>query len=186
MAHHDALTGLPNRALFLELIRFELEESRRSRKKMGLLFLDLDRFKGVNDSLGHEAGDELLKTVAVRLGSAIRKSDTVARIGGDEFSILLAGITRPEDIAEIVRKILDAFGKPCVIAGREFHITTSMGISVYPDDSDEIDILFRYADIALYRAKNRGRNTFEFYKNPDVGIPEPKVASHEAVRGEKT
>jgi len=163
MANHDTLTGLPNRRLFLEFIRIKLEEAHRNRKKMGLLFLDLDRFKGVNDTLGHEAGDELLKTVAERLKSAVRKVDAVSRIGGDEFSIILAGIESPKDITEIVRKILLAFGEQCVIAGRELHITTSMGISVYPDDSDDINTLFRYADIALYRAKNRGGNTFEFY-----------------------
>lgn len=165
MAYHDALTGLPNRRLFLELVHFELAEAQRNRKKTGLLFLDIDRFKEVNDTLGHEAGDELLKVVAARLTSALRKADAVARIGGDEFSILLAGITCPEDVTEIVRKILGAFHEKCAIVGREFHVTISMGISVYPDDSDDIDALFRCADVALYRAKNRGRNTFEFYRS---------------------
>ena len=167
MANHDALTGLPNRRLFMELIRFGLAEASRDKKKMGFLFLDLDRFKGVNDALGHEAGDDLLKTVAERLKTAVRKADTVARIGGDEFSILLTDIECPADIIEIVRKVLLALRDTCVIAGKEFHITTSMGISIYPDDSDDIATLFRYADIALYRAKDRGRNTFEFY-NPDT------------------
>jgi diguanylate cyclase (GGDEF)-like protein/PAS domain S-box-containing protein len=167
MAHHDVLTGLPNRRLFMELIRFEIAEARRNRTKTGLLFLDLDRFKEVNDTLGHEAGDKLLKTVAERLRAAIRDSDAVARIGGDEFSILIAGITRPDDITEIAQKILDAFQEKCIIAGHEFTITASMGISVYPDDSDTIESLFQYADIALYHAKNRGRNTFEFY-DPDI------------------
>ncbi len=167
LANHDSLTGLPNRRLFMELIRYGFEEANRNRKKMGVLFLDLDRFKGVNDALGHEAGDELLKTVADRLKAAVRKTDAVARIGGDEFSILLSDIENPEDISEIVRKILAAFRETCVIAGKEFHITTSIGISIYPDDSDDISKLFRYADIALYHAKDRGRNTFEFYK-PDA------------------
>ncbi|HSQ77818.1 MAG TPA: diguanylate cyclase, partial [Nitrospirota bacterium] len=159
MAHHDVLTGLPNRRLFMELIRFEISEARRNGTKTGLLFLDLDHFKEVNDTLGHEAGDQLLKTVAERLRAAIRDSDAVARIGGDEFSFLLAGITRPEDITEIAQKILEALREKCVIAGHEVAITTSMGISVYPDDSDNIESLFRYADIALYHAKNQGRNT---------------------------
>jgi diguanylate cyclase (GGDEF)-like protein len=153
----------------MELIRFGLEEASRDKKKMGFLFLDLDRFKGVNDTLGHEAGDELLKTVAVRLKSAVRKADAVARIGGDEFCILLAGIAGREDITEIVRKVLAAMREKCVIAGREFHITTSMGVSIYPDDSDDIDTLFRYADIAMYRAKDQGRNTFAFY-NPAIKV----------------
>ena len=178
MANHDVLTGLPNRRLFLELIRFELEEAHRNQKKMGLLSLDLDRFKGVNDTLGHAAGAELLTTVAQRPKSLGRRADAVARIGCDEFSILLGGIERPEDITEIVRKILVAFREKCVVAGREFHITTSMGISVYPDDGNDINTLFRYADIALYRAKNRGRNTFEFY---NLDITEgylPRISSH--------
>jgi diguanylate cyclase (GGDEF)-like protein/PAS domain S-box-containing protein len=169
MANHDFLTGLPNRRIFLELLRYGLEEAYRNRKKMALLFLDLDRFKGVNDTLGHEAGDELLKEVAERLKSTLRKADAVARIGGDEFSILLAGIESQEDITEIVRKILVSLRDTCVIAGREFHITTSIGISIYPDDSDNINTLFRYADIALYRAKDLGRNTFAFY-NPGTRV----------------
>jgi diguanylate cyclase (GGDEF)-like protein/PAS domain S-box-containing protein len=167
MAHHDVLTGLPNRRLFMELIRLKTAEARRNRTKAGLLFLDLDRFKEVNDTLGHEAGDELLKVAAERLRASIRDSDAVARIGGDEFSILLAGITRPEDISDIARKILDAFREKCIIAGHEFTITASMGISVYPDDSETIESLFRYADIALYHAKTLGRNMFEFY-DPDI------------------
>ena len=167
MAHHDVLTGLPNRRLFMELIRFEIAEARRNRTKTGLLCLDLDRFKEVNDTLGHEAGDHLLMLVAERLRATIRDSDAVARIGGDEFSVLLARIARPEDITEIAQKILNAFREKCVIAGHEFTITASIGISVYPDDSESIESLFRYSDIALYHAKNRGRNTFEFY-NPDI------------------
>ena len=165
MANHDDLTDLPNRRLFLELIRFEAEETNRNQKKMGLLFLDVDRFKSVNDTLGHEAGDELLKMVAVRLRSAIRKSDIVARIGGDEFSILLSSIICQEDITEIIKKIQLAFREKCIIAGREFSITTSVGVSVYPDDSTDIDTLFRYADIALYRSKDRGGDAFEFYNS---------------------
>jgi len=163
MAHHDALTGLPNRRLFLELLEFEFAAARRNQKKTGLLFLDLDRFKEVNDTLGHEAGDQLLKTVAERLRSSIRKADAVARMGGDEFSILLADIVNPGDITVIVRKILEALREKCIIAGRAFSITTSMGISLFPDDSEDIKMLFRYADIALYRAKDRGRNTFAYY-----------------------
>jgi diguanylate cyclase (GGDEF)-like protein len=169
MANHDFLTGLPNRRLFRELLRYGIEDAYRNRKKMALLFLDLDRFKEVNDTLGHEAGDELLKEVAERLKSTLRKADAVARIGGDEFSILLAGIESQEDITEIVRKILVSLRDTCVLAGREFHVTTSMGISIYPDDSDDINTLFRYADIALYRAKDLGRNTFAFY-NPGTTV----------------
>ncbi len=167
LAHHDQLTGLPNRRLFLELIGFKLAEARRNKTKTAVLFLDLDGFKEVNDALGHQAGDELLKVVAQRLRSAIREVDAVARMGGDEFSMLLAGITGPEDSLTIVRKILHVFREKTVIAGHELLITTSMGISIYPDDSSDTETLFRFADVALYRAKGRGKNRYEFY-NPTL------------------
>jgi diguanylate cyclase (GGDEF)-like protein len=179
MAQHDALTGLPNRRFFLELIRNGFGEAFRNRKKMGLVLLDLDRFKGINDTMGHEAGDELLRTVADRLTSVIRKSDVVARIGGDEFSILLDGIVGKKDITEIVRKILVALRDTCIIAGREIHITTSMGISIYPDDSDDIKTLFRFADIALYRAKDRGRNTFAFHDSETAARRPPGISHYD-------
>ena len=163
MANHDALTGLPNRRLFMELMRLELAEARRNHKKAGLLFLDLDRFKEVNDTLGHEAGDQLLGTVAGRLKAAVRDSDVVARIGGDEFTVLLGGIDQREEIAGIARKILNAFREKSVIAGRELTITISIGVSVHPDDSEDIDVLLRHADSALYYAKEAGRNTLAYY-----------------------
>ena len=163
MANHDVLTGLPNRRLFMELLRFGLAEARRNNKKAGLLFLDLDRFKDINDTLGHEAGDQLLQTAAGRFKAAIRDSDSVARIGGDEFSILLGGLEQRDDIAGIARKILDSFREKCIVDGHELLITISIGISVYPDDSEDIDALFRHADSALYNAKEGGRNTFAFY-----------------------
>jgi len=165
MANHDPLTGLPNRRLFCELLRFELAEARRNRRKVGLLYLDLDRFKEINDTLGHEAGDQLLRTVADRLKNAIRDSDAVARIGGDEFNIFLGGLEQREDIEGIARKILSSLREKCVVAGRELLITISIGISVYPDDSEDIDALFRYADSALYHAKDTGRNTFAYYSS---------------------
>jgi diguanylate cyclase (GGDEF)-like protein/PAS domain S-box-containing protein len=163
MANHDALTGLPNRRLFRELMRLELAEAHRNHEKAGLLFLDLDRFKEINDTLGHEAGDDLLKAVAGRLKSSIRESDIVARIGGDEFNVFFNDVARPEDITGLAQKMIDSLGEPILIAGHELHVTASIGISMYPDDSEEVDALFRYADIALYHAKERGRNTFQFY-----------------------
>lgn len=165
MAHHDALTGLPNRRLFLDIVTIETAQARRHAKKLAILFLDLDRFKEVNDTLGHEAGDRLLKEVAERLRESVRESDTVARIGGDEFNILLADIVHTEDIALIARKVVDAFRKPYTVNGHELSITTSIGISVYPDDAEEIEPLFRYADIALYHAKERGRNAYQFFSD---------------------
>ncbi|MBZ0156399.1 MAG: EAL domain-containing protein [Alphaproteobacteria bacterium] len=169
MAHHDTLTGLPNRRLFMDIVTIELAQAHRSHRKLAVLFLDLDRFKEVNDTLGHEAGDELLQEVARRLRANIRESDTVARIGGDEFNITLTDIAHAEDIAVIAQKIMHSFQSPFLIAGHSLHITASIGISVYPDDSEEIDTLFRFADIAMYYAKELGKNTYRFY-DPAINI----------------
>ena len=163
LAYHDALTGLPNRRLFTSLLTHELAQARRHDKKMAIFFLDLDRFKDINDTLGHEAGDELLKKVADRLKSIVRACDTIARIGGDEFNIILADIEHVEVIADIAQKIVACFRKTFMIAEHEFHMSTSIGISIYPDDSEEIDTLLSYADIAMYHAKKVGRNTYQFY-----------------------
>ena len=173
MAQHDALTGLPNRRLFQEIIAVEAAQAKRYRKKLAILYLDLDHFKDINDSLGHEAGDELLKEAARKLRSTIRASDTAARIGGDEFNVLLADFTQIEDISEVVRKIVDCCRLPFLIAGHEVTVTASVGISIYPDDSEEIDDLLRYADRAMYLAKEQGRNSYQFYAAADnVRSPE--------------
>ncbi len=169
LAHHDALTGLPNRRLFKDLIELEIQQAIRDRRKLAVLFLDLDRFKEINDTLGHEVGDELLKQAAVRFRQGIRKSDTVARIGGDEFNIILADIGRLEDISDVAQKIIDRSRSPFIISGQELNVTTSMGISVFPDDSGDIDSLLRYADIAMYHAKESGKNTYKFY-NPAINV----------------
>ncbi|MEW5744942.1 MAG: EAL domain-containing protein [Nitrospirota bacterium] len=163
MAHHDALTGLPNRRLFMDIVALELAEARRRHKKLSVLFLDLDRFKEVNDTLGHETGDELLVEVARRLKASIRESDTVARIGGDEFNIILTDVPRAEYAATVAQKILHSFKEPYFIAGHALHITTSIGISICPDDSEDADTLFRYADIAMYHAKELGKDNYQFY-----------------------
>lgn len=165
LAHHDALTGLPNRRLFMDIIIVEVAEARRIRKRLAVLFLDLDRFKEVNDTLGHEAGDELLKEVARRLRANVRESDAVARIGGDEFNIILTNISHVEDITVSARKIMSSFQQPYFIAGNELYMTTSIGISIYPDDNEEVDTLFRYADIAMYHAKEIGKNAYQFYNS---------------------
>jgi diguanylate cyclase (GGDEF)-like protein/PAS domain S-box-containing protein len=169
LAHHDALTGLPNRRLFMDIVHGELAQARRNHKRLAILFLDLDRFKEINDTLGHKTGDEMLKAISVRLKANIRESDRVARIGGDEFNVILADIARVEDISAVTNKIMNSFRKPFMIAGHELHMTTSIGISVYPDDGEEIDTLFRYADIAMYHAKETGKNTYQFY-NPEINI----------------
>jgi diguanylate cyclase (GGDEF)-like protein/PAS domain S-box-containing protein len=177
MAHHDALTGLPNRRLFIDILDLELAETRRHQNKLAVLFLDLDRFKHINDTLGHDIGDELLKEVAERLRHSIRESDTVARIGGDEFNILLADIANADDISGIAKKIVDAIKEPFWIRGHQLHSSTSIGISIYPDDADTTDALFKSADIAMYHAK-RGGSTCQFYS------PSMNVRSIERMRTE--
>ncbi|MFZ2198859.1 MAG: EAL domain-containing protein, partial [Thermodesulfovibrionales bacterium] len=162
-AFYDPLTDLPNRRLFVEYLTLEMAEARRNRRKLAVLFLDLDHFKNINDTLGHETGDKLLKEVAQRLKSSIRESDRAARLGGDEFNILLSDITYPEEAAIIVRKILDTCNEAYTISGHELNITFSIGISVYPDDGQHVEDLMRNADMAMYNAKERGRNTFRFY-----------------------
>ncbi len=169
LALHDALTGLPNRRLFKDILELELAQARRNRSKAAVLFLDLDRFKEINDTLGHDAGDLLLKETALRVKASIRQSDTVARIGGDEFNIMVSDIERAEDAAEVAIKIIESLKRMFVIGGHELHITTSIGISVFPDDSTEQEILLSYADIAMYHAKERGRDQYRFY-NPVINI----------------
>lgn len=169
MVHHDTLTGLPNRRLFMDIINIEAAQARRNRRKFAVLFLDIDRFKDINDTFGHDAGDELLKEVSRRVRSGIRESDALARIGGDEFNIILSDIARPEDITLIAQKIMGSFKEPFLIEGYRLRVTTSIGISIYPDDSEDIHTLFRFADIAMYHAKERGRNVFQFY-DPEINI----------------
>ena len=169
MAHHDALTGLPNRRLFLEIVDIEIAQARRDHRALAILFLDLDRFKEINDTLGHEAGDELLAEVAKRLKVSLRESDNIARTGGDEFNIILTDFDHAEDVALIAGKIMRSFQSPFFIAGHYLHMTTSIGISIYPDDSENTDTLFRYADIAMYHAKDLGKNTYQFY-NSDINV----------------
>ncbi len=158
MSVHDALTGLPNRMLFNDRLHMELAHAERNHQMLAVMFLDLDRFKLVNDTLGHAMGDRLLKRVADRLKSCVRKSDTVARMGGDEFCFLLPEIAQPEDAVKIAKKILKALKKPWRLGGQEFYITPSIGIAVYPNDGQDADTLMKNADTAMYRAKEQGNN----------------------------
>jgi diguanylate cyclase (GGDEF)-like protein/PAS domain S-box-containing protein len=165
-ACHDALTGLPNRTLFYDRLIQELARARRhDGRRLAVLFLDLDQFKVVNDTLGHAAGDRLLIEIAGRLRQTVRESDTVARIGGDEFTFLLPGIDRAEDAARTAQKILEAVSRPLEIDGHRLYVTTSIGISLYPADGEEAEALLSSADIAMYRAKDLGRNGFQL-SNP--------------------
>jgi diguanylate cyclase (GGDEF)-like protein/PAS domain S-box-containing protein len=161
LATHDALTGLPNRAAFAERLALELAHAERNQTRVAVMLLDLDRFKEVNDSLGHAVGDELLQAVAERLSGGLRKSDTVARLGGDEFLVLLPGADHVERSLGVAQKIVHALEQPFVIAGREVRLTVSIGLALYPDDGRDADALIKNADTAMYRAKDRGRNTYE-------------------------
>ncbi len=163
MAFHDALTGLPNRSLFYDRIHHGLARAKRSNCKLALMLLDLDRFKYINDSLGHDAGDLLLKTFAHRLGESVRDMDTVARLGGDEFVVVLEGIQEVEDINSVANKMLSTLAKPVSIHGHEISSTVSIGVSLYPEDGDDTDTLLKNADIAMYKAKEAGKNNFQFY-----------------------
>ncbi len=163
MAFHDALTSLPNRLLFNDRLTLALAHAHRTKGMLAVLFLDLDRFKIINDTLGHTVGDRLLHGVADRLKTCVREDDTIARLGGDEFSLLLPGITHREDVNNIARKIIEAFKQPWMIEGHELYITTSIGIVIYPNDGNNVETLLRNADSAMYHAKEQGRNNYQFY-----------------------
>lgn len=164
LANYDALTDLPNRNLLMNRLQQSLIRARRAHAKLGVLFLDIDRFKTINDSFGHPFGDSLLKEFARRLKLTVRDGDTVARLGGDEFVIILADIREPENAARLALRVLQAFALPVFADGRELHITTSIGVSVYPDDGDEPDLLLKHADVAMFRAKKeKGGNCFHCY-----------------------
>jgi len=164
LAHHDTLTGLPNRLLFRDRLERVSAKALRNQTLIAILFLDLDNFKTINERLGHDVGDELLLEIARRLRSQCRKSDTVARFGGDEFVLLLDDITNPQDIGGIALKIMDSVSKPVAIRSHEFSISTSIGIGIYPDDAEDIDDVIKCADIALYQAKNNGGNNVKYYQ----------------------
>src|SRR6266851_480917 len=163
-AQHDVVTNLPNRLLLNDRITQSIALARRQNKPIAVIFLDLDRFKYINDSLGHVTGDKLLQSVSKRLLASVRSSDTVSRQGGDEFVILLSGITHPGDAATSARKILLSLTAPHSIGGRHLHIDGSIGISVYPEDGQYPETLIKNADTAMYHAKGTGRNNFQFFK----------------------
>jgi diguanylate cyclase (GGDEF)-like protein/PAS domain S-box-containing protein len=163
MVTHDSLTGLPNRMLFNDRLSLALAQAQRNKRMVAVMLLDLDYFKNVNDTFGHNVGDQLLRAVSNRLRGIFRREDTVARVGGDEFLVLLSGIGRLKDAATVAQNILEAFHKPFSFDDHELLITTSIGVVIYPHDGVDADMLLKYADIAMYRAKDKGRNTYERY-----------------------
>ena len=163
LAHHDMLTGLPNRLAFMEQLDHLMALADAGQQELALLFIDLDHFKRVNDSLGHLAGDALLQTVARRITGVLRAADLVARFGGDEFMVLLSGSTRPDDAADVARKLLATIEVPLHVEGRPISVTPSIGIAMYPEDGATSAELIKHADTAMYLAKSRGRATFQFF-----------------------
>jgi diguanylate cyclase (GGDEF)-like protein len=164
MVYYDSLTGLPNRKLFSDRLGMTLAHAQRNKKEIGIAMLDLDHFKGVNDTLGHDVGDLLLKAAAERLSAELRKGDTVARFGGDEFLLILPDLEVIEDAIQVAQKIVDSFRKPFLIDTHQLIVTTSIGIAVYPQDGTKEDILLKNADKAMYQAKQTGRARYQLCK----------------------
>jgi diguanylate cyclase (GGDEF)-like protein/PAS domain S-box-containing protein len=162
-AFYDSLTDLPNRLLLKDRITLEISHSKYTKQSLAIMYLDLDRFKLINDTLGHDIGDKLLKEIARRLKSCVNEADTVARIGGDEFVILLPEITREDNIGNIANKILEAIREPILIDSHELYISVSIGVTIYPDDGEDVETLLTNADVAMYRAKEKGKNNFQLY-----------------------
>jgi diguanylate cyclase (GGDEF)-like protein/PAS domain S-box-containing protein len=165
LAHYDALTGLANRTQFLERLKWSIDVAKRDNKKTALMFLDLDRFKWINDTLGHQAGDKLLIEVANRLNESVREVDTVSRLAGDEFTIILNHLHDEQQAGIVAKKILNALEVPMILEGREVFISSSIGITIYPTDAKTVNQLIKHADTAMYYAKERGRNNYQYFSH---------------------
>ncbi len=179
LAHHDSLTGLPNQRLFASRLRQLIAQARRYPRQLAVLFIDLDRFKPINESLGTAHGDRLLVAVAERLASTLRESDTVARRSGDEFTVILDGIARSQDAARVAQKIQSSLARPYVLDDREIVLDTSIGISLFPADGDDEETLVRHADVAMNRAKRQGGNSLQFF------LPEMNASASERLELEQ-
>ncbi len=175
LATRDALTGLPNRLLLQERLALAIAQAKRSARHVGVLYIDLDRFKNVNDTLGHRIGDELLKRVTATLSTALRETDLLARLGGDEFMVIVEDFDDPSVLNRITQKLQDALAHPFEIEEHDIYVTSSIGISVYPDDGDDPENLLKHADVAMYRAKELGRNTYQFF---DAALAERRLRQH--------
>ncbi|HEY9120909.1 MAG TPA: diguanylate cyclase, partial [Marinobacter sp.] len=177
-ANYDVLTGLPNRMLALDRLKLALAQARRENSLIGVMFLDLDNFKHINDTLGHDAGDNLLIEAARRISSCLRGTSTVARLGGDEFLVILPGLTDPEGTTQVAERILQTFAPPFLLGAQEVFVTTSIGIAIYPTDSDSTSSLLQNADAAMYEAKSKGKSAYERF------APQMKESSHERLQME--
>jgi len=164
LAYHDSLTGLPSRTLFNDRFTMAMADSKRNDKNTALIMLDLDHFKDVNDTFGHDAGDDILKEVSNRLTSILRQTDIVCRMGGDEFALLISDASVKEMIEEVAQRILAAIGTPFSLHGVKAWISASLGIAVYPEDGENLETLFKHADIAMYEVKKVGRNNYLYYQ----------------------
>lgn len=181
-AYHDLLTHLPNRELFLDRIKFSLSQAARNKTILAVLFLDMDGFKFINDSLGHVVGDNLLQRVAKRLTETLRDTDTISRIGGDEFNILIPELQSREEAGLVAKKILTAFSKPIILDSHEITISFSIGISIYPDDATTIEELIKNSDMAMYHIKGRGKNGFEFFSDHMQSIYQQRHSIEQDIR----
>jgi len=176
LAYHDGLTGLPNRTMLMDRLAQALSQAQRLEQQVAVLFLDLDRFKPINDSLGHSVGDQLLREIARRLRGALRENDTVARVGGDEFQVVVCNVAGATGAARIAEKLMCALGEPFMVEGQELHVTASLGVSLFPRDGASGELLLKFADIALYEAKGEGRNAYRFFS------PEMNAQAHGRLR----
>ena len=163
LAHHDRLTDLPNRVVFMDRLTQALTRAPWHNRMVGVLYLDLDHFKRINDTLGHDVGDQLLIGVAKRVQESLRDGDTVARMGGDEFTIILADVAHDRDISRVAQKILNTLSTPLLLGGHELFVTASIGVSIFPNDGDNAQTLLKHADTAMYRSKDKGRNSYQHY-----------------------
>jgi diguanylate cyclase (GGDEF)-like protein/PAS domain S-box-containing protein len=174
-AHHDALTGLPNRILLVDRLEQGTRMADRNKDRLVVMFLDLDNFKEINDSLGSALGDELLKEASFRLREALRESDTVCRLGGDEFVVMLPGVKSGEDIEAVAAKLVSQFARPVQVSGQSIEVQCSLGVSVYPQDGSDVGTLMRLADGAMHEAKHGGRNRYAFAR---AGIEPVELAEN--------
>lgn len=182
MATHDALTGLPNRVLLHLQLAETLDRARHRQRQVAVLFIDLDRFKNVNDSLGHRVGDELLRMIGRRLGMALRKGDFLARLGGDEFTVLLEDLNDADGAAQVADKLLEVIQQPFWVHGHAVHVSASIGLSIFPDDGDDPDTLLKNADVAMYRAKDAGKNVYQFFAREMGAQQQEQMALETALR----